>query len=97
QQFPEPSAGSEWPVLSLARAFHYEVPDGYFDAYYNHVVAYVKTKLTYNHSYLDPTRSTEHSKLILALTAIGKDPRNIAGYDLTEALSDYNYVIKQGI
>ena len=35
--------------------------------------------------------------MIIALTAIGKDPRDIAGYNLLTPLADFNFVKKQGI
>ena len=31
------------------------------------------------------------------MTAIGKDPQNVAGYDFADAAGDYNRVILQGI
>ena len=40
---------------------------------------------------------TEYSRAIIGLTSIGKDPRNVAGYDLTSYLSDFNNVKKQGL
>ncbi len=46
---------------------------------------------------LSNTKSTEYSAMILTLTAAGYDARNVAGYDLTEALFDTGFVTKQGI
>ncbi|MEG0260136.1 MAG: DUF4430 domain-containing protein, partial [Lysinibacillus sp.] len=87
----EPKFGSEWKVLALARG-NYAVQEGYFDTYYNNVVKHLQDKggvLAGNH--------TEYSRLIIALTAIGKDPRNVGGYNLLEKLSDYKKVVGQGI
>lgn len=46
---------------------------------------------------LSNTKSTEYSAVILTLTAAGYDARDVAGYDLTEALFDTGFVTKQGI
>ncbi|WP_018758252.1 S-layer homology domain-containing protein [Paenibacillus terrigena] len=89
--------GGEWSILSLARA-NYQVPEGYFSYYYNNVVDEVKRLMTLNNGVLDKSRSTEHSRVILALASIGKNPKSVGDYDLTQALSDYDYVAnKQGI
>lgn len=46
---------------------------------------------------MSDSKSTENSRMILALTSIGKDPTNVAGYDLLEPLADLDYVKSQGI
>ena len=46
---------------------------------------------------LSDKRYTEYSRAILALTAIGDDPKDVAGYDLTKALEDYDTVVSQGL
>ncbi|RAV23452.1 DUF4430 domain-containing protein [Paenibacillus contaminans] len=88
--------GGEWSVLSLARGNH-PVPDAYYITYYKNVVSKVKELMAKNNGVLDKNRSTEHSRLILGLASFGLDPRDIAGYDITKALSDYDYILKQGI
>lgn len=85
------SAG-EWTALCLSRAL-IEVPTGYFDNYYNNVENTVISKGGKLHS----AKFTEYSRGIIGLTSIGKDPRNVGGYDLTSYLSDFNNVKKQGI
>ena len=35
--------------------------------------------------------------MILALGAIGRDPRDVGGYDLVKPLGDFDAVIKQGM
>ncbi|WP_246362192.1 S-layer homology domain-containing protein [Paenibacillus alba] len=90
------TGGGEWSVLSLARA-KYSVPDGYYQFYYDNVVNTVKEKMIANAGVLDKTKGTEHSRVILGLTSIGKDPKDVGGYDLLQALSDYDYVLKQGM
>lgn len=91
----EPNVGTvagEWTVLSLARS-DAEVPEEYFNDYYNRVENYVKEKS----GKLTKNKFTEYSRLIVALTSIGKDVKNVAGYNLLEPLSNFDNVIKQGI
>ncbi len=86
------SIGGDWTVMSLARA-DIEIDESYFENYYNNVV---KT-LEENQGILHERKYTEYSRVILALTAIGKDPVDVAGYNLLEKLADYEKVIFQGI
>lgn len=86
------SVGGEWAVLGLARS-GYEVPDGYFDGYYSAAEGYV----TARGGVLDTRKYTEYSRVILALTALGKDPSDVAGYNLLTALGDYDMTVRQGI
>lgn len=86
------SIGGEWSVLGLARS-GVGVPQNYYDNYYQNVVAELKEK----DGVLTKTKYTEYSRLVLALTAIGKDVTNVGGYNLLEKLSDFNNVKKQGI
>lgn len=92
--------GGEWSVLTLARG-EYEVSDGYYETYYQNVVNEVKRLMPQSGSKpegrLDRNKGTEHSRAILGLTSIGKDITNVGGYDLREALADFNYVTRQGI
>lgn len=85
------SIGGEWMVIGLARS-GYEISAGYFD----NVVTYVKENIDEN-GCLHTAKSTENSRLILALTASGYDPRDVGGYNLLTGLTDMDYVKKQGI
>ena len=70
---PEPQVGSiggEWAVLGLARS-GYAVPEGYYQSYYDAVEAYVKAR----NGILHDKKYTEYARVILALTAIGRDAR----------------------
>ncbi len=86
------SIGGEWAVLGLARS-GYPVPDSYYNDYYKRVEEYV-TELK---GELHDKKYTEYSRLIVALSSIGKDARNVAGYNLTTALGDYDKTIWQGL
>lgn len=85
------SIGGEWMVLGLARSGR-TVPEGYYDA----VVKYVKDNIDSN-GRLDKNKSTENARIILALTAIGKDVTNVDGHDLLAGLNEMSYLSKQGI
>ena len=86
------SVGGEWMALGLARSGR-TVPSGYYD----NVVKYVKENIDSN-GRLDRTKTTENARVILALTAIGKDPTNVGGYNLLDGF--YNMkgcLLGQGI
>ena len=86
------SIGGEWAVLGLARS-GYDVPDSYYQDYYATVEAYVKAC----DGKLHDKKYTEYSRVIVALSSIGKDARNVGGYDLTKPLGDYDKTIWQGL
>ncbi|MGI2294050.1 S-layer homology domain-containing protein [Paenibacillus sp. GXUN7292] len=86
------SVGGDWTIFGLARS---GIP---IDAqYYSQYVKNVEQFLIENSSKLHHVKYTEYGRVILALTAIGKDITNAAGYDLREPLADFETVIKQGI
>ena len=86
------SIGGEWAVIGLARS-GYAVPNEYWNNYYNTVEEYVKScdGVLHNKKY------TEYSRVTVALTAIGADPANVAGYNLLTPLGDFEKTIWQGI
>ena len=86
------SIGGEWAVFGLARS-ELDIPDGYFEDYYKAAEKYVKDKKGVLHT----KKYTEYSRVIIALTAIGKNPCNIGGYNLLTPLGDYEKTILQGI
>ena len=80
--------GGEWLVIALARSGR-DVPDSYYDS----VVKAVQSAK----GQLSDKKSTEYARTILALTAIGKDPADVGGYDLLARLADMDDVTYQGI
>ncbi|MCD1146809.1 S-layer homology domain-containing protein [Peptoniphilus sp. KCTC 25270] len=95
QKVPNPGFGTlvgEWTVLSLARN-EANFPANYLENYYQKVESVVKEK----QGVLHRAKYTEYSRVIVALNAIGKDPRNVGGHDLVAPLSSFSGVIKQGI
>ena len=82
----------EWAVLGQARA---KVPlsEAYIAAYYEKVVAYVKANIGSDGILRKPDDKntpviTDNERIILALTAIGKDPANVGDKNLLTALQD---------
>ncbi len=88
------SIGGEWKVLALARSGFYPTESSCFSEYYAKIE---KLAAANGSPKLHPQKSTENSRLIIALSSIGRDARSVAGFDLTEPLGDFNYVKKQGL
>lgn len=86
------TSGGEWVALGLARSG--SISDTLAEQYAQAAYQYVKKK---GSSTISDSKSTENSRMILALTSIGKDPSDVAGYDLLEPLADLDYVKSQGI
>lgn len=85
------SIGGEWMVLGLIRSGR-----NVSEEYYQRVVSYVRENIDEN-GRLHRAKSSENSRLILALTALGKDVTNVDGYNLLRGLSDMEFVQYQGI
>ena len=83
--------GDEWIALGLSRSGR-SVSAGYAAS----VVSYIKSSIN-DAGQLSATRSTDNSRTILALTAIGEDPTDAGGYNLLKGLTDLNYLKKQGL
>ncbi|MBK3493648.1 hypothetical protein JFL43_01965 [Viridibacillus sp. YIM B01967] len=82
EQVPNPSFGDEDYVTDFARA-GIPVPSKYYVTYFNNLVKEVKSK---NGKISEDVG--KYSKVIIALTAINKDPRNVGGYDLVKFMYD---------
>ena len=85
------STGGEWMTIGLARSGR-TVPAGYYD----NVVKFVRENADKNER-LDRNKVTENARVILALTAIGKDVTNVDGHNLLKGLDNMAYVQTQGI
>lgn len=91
----EPEFGSvngEWKVFALARSG--KIKKSYAEAYYMRIEQLVEEN---GSAVLNPSKSTDNSRLVIALTSIGKNAKKVAGFDLLEPLRNFNYVKKQGI
>lgn len=99
----EPNVGTlygEWSVMDLLRGAYTGmdylnyIPANYFTDYEKRVEAYVKDK----DGILDRSKSTEWSRVALAMTALGHDISNVGGYDFVDQLSkSHKFSYKQGI
>ena len=86
------SIGGEWMVLGLARSGR-AVPSGYYDNVVKHVRENIRSD-----GRLDRTKTTENARIILALTAMGKDPTNVGGYNLLDGFYNMRDCLKkQGV
>lgn len=86
------SAGGEWAVIGLARS-SFPVPEAYWQRCYETLEARVRDC----GGVLHPRKYTEYSRVITALSAMGRDPREVAGYDLTRPLGDFDQTVWQGL
>lgn len=89
------STGGEWLTIGLSRA-DYDVSDEWSEGYYANAVDYVKKEIDKDTGRLHRVKSTDNSRLILALTATGRDVTDVGGYNLLTALADLDYLQKQG-
>ena len=104
QALKTPGTGStegEWLMLGLARADHTITPDNrstYLAAVRDYISTRYKDGKLYDSAQFETTVSTDNSRIILALTALGEDPQTfVTGKDLLKGYSDFDWVKKQGI
>lgn len=86
-----PDYGSVWKVIGMVRS-DLGVSSSYTDTFYKNVYIYLEQ----NNWAITKTTYSSYSKLILALTAAGKDAQNIGGHNILAYLSDFSNVKKQG-
>ena len=91
----------EWTVFGLARGGYFTSSSQYFSEYYDRIVVTVnEVAASVNLSgALDQNKSTDNSRLIMALASIGKDATSVGNWDLVEAYSanGINWIRKQGM
>lgn len=85
------SVNGEWRAIGLERSGR-KVTDGYYKKVVEYVLAHINEK-----ERLDAAKSTENSRVILALTAMGYDVTNVAGHNLLAGLNEMSYIQTQGI
>jgi hypothetical protein len=86
------SIGGEWAVLSLARSGVTDIK--WYRSYYNEVVELLEERQS---NKLSSVKSTENSRVVIALTAIGANAADMEGYNLLKPLADFDYVGNQGL
>ena len=87
----KPEYGSMWNVLGLVRSGR-DLPTSYTDTFYNNTLKFLKD----SNWQITKNRYSDYSKLILAMTVIGRDAEDICGHNLLEYLADFSKVKKQG-
>lgn len=89
---PQPSSiFGEWAVIGLAQGGRLDSAQG--DRYLENLEAVLREK----QGVLSSRKHTEYDRAILALTALGEDPRDAAGYDLLVPLEDFDRTVRQGL
>ena len=88
----ESAYGSEWHILGLARS-QYAGCDEIFEKYYEDVVKKIKD----SKGVLSKNKYTEYSRAIVAVKAIGRNPKNTGGFDMTAKLLEKENVAIQGL
>jgi len=83
---PAPEYGAEWVVWALAASGG--VPEEYADAYCNSLASVPPESLS---------KSTDAARVVLALTALGRDAADCGGYDYTSPLLDVEFATRQGL
>lgn len=98
-----PDFGSEWVILGLARSGYLEKGSKYFNDYYTRVAAYA-SKATKNAQELGApagalhlVKCTENSRLIIALSALGRDARSVGECNLTAPYEKFSWIEGQGL
>ncbi len=89
-QVPQAKFGSEWSVMALASG-NCDVSESYYSDYVDSVAEQIESKGGVL------SQSTDYSRVIMGLSAIGHSPEDVGGYNLLEALADYEFVSKQGL
>lgn len=98
-----PDFGSEWGILGLARSGYLEKGSKYFNDYYTRVTAYASKAIKNAQELGAPAgalhlvKCTENSRLIIALSALGRDARSIGGCDLTAPYEKFSWIEGQGL
>ena len=86
------SVGGEWLILGLARS-GLEISEEYYETYFQNLCAYTAQQGGVLHA----KKYTEYSRVILAVTAIGKDPTDVGGFNMLQPLADFEQTVFQGV
>ena len=86
------SVGGEWLILGLARS-GLEISDEYYETYFQNLSVYTAQQGGVLHA----KKYTEYSRVVLAVTAIGKDPTDVGGFNMLLPLADFEQTVFQGI
>ena len=85
------SIGGEWAVVGLAR--NGSLPADWAATYYTNLVRALRDA----GGVLHRVKYSEYSRVVLALSSLGFDPTDVAGYDVLSPLGDFDQVCWQGV
>ncbi len=85
------SVGGDWAVFALSRCGYEN--DEFYNTYYRNV----KETLEQNSSEYIGDASTDNSRTIIALSAVGYDASDVGGYNLYSPLNDFDYTVERGV
>lgn len=85
------SIGGEWAVIGLAR--NGSLPADWAAIYYTNLVRTLRD----SGGVLHRVKYSEYSRVVLALSSLGFDPTDVAGYDVLSPLGDFDQVCWQGV
>ncbi len=86
------STGGEWTIDGI-RESGIKVPNTYFDSYYDSVRAITKKK----RGSIGGDKFTTYARVAITLNKLGKDAKNVEGYNLLQYLDDKKGVTDQGL
>lgn len=86
------SVGGEWLILGLARS-GLDIKDEYYETYFQNLSAHTAQQGGVLHA----KKYTEYSRVILAVTAIGRDPSDVGGFNMLQPLADFEQTVFQGV
>lgn len=90
------SIGGEWWIIGLARAGVDPANKDFYNNYLDTVKKYIEDNIL-DGEIFHKTKSTENSRIIIALSSLGEDARTFANHNLVKGLNSMKYVKKQGI
>ncbi len=86
------TVGGDWAVKGIVES-NVETPKDYVELYYDNVRAAVKSSAGELHE----EYYSDYARVVIGLSAIGKDAKNVEGYDLTVPLDAYEEITGQGM
>ena len=87
----KPAFNDEWSIIALARSGEV-IPENFYDTYYKSVEEKVKNEFKKEVPFTSDPENDDWSgindveRLVIALNSIGKDPENVAGYNLLNVI-----------
>lgn len=99
-----PTFGNEWVILGFARSGYLEKGSKYFNDYYANAAAAADTMAKNVQEMggapegaLHLVKCTENSRLIIALSAMGRDARSVGDWDIVAPYESFSWIEGQGL